>query len=123
MHKPLLPFWDHAIILYMRIVSRSTLRTYTERFSGSSQYAALLGALEAWIAEVSRTDWQSSADVKRSYRTASIISSDRVVFNIKGNDHRLVVSIDYPRRIVFIKWIGTHREYNGVNVREVQFDG
>jgi mRNA interferase HigB len=83
----------------------------------------LLGAIEAWIAEVSRADWRSSADVKRSYRSASVISAERVVFNIKGNDYRLVVSIDYPRRIVFIKWIGTHREYDGVNVREVRFDG
>jgi mRNA interferase HigB len=119
----LIPYWDRASVVLMRIVSRSTLRAYVETYSGSSQYAPLLGAVESWIAEVSRANWQSTADVKRSYRSASVINAERIVFNIKGNDHRLVVSIDYSRGIVFIKWIGTHREYNGLNVREVQFDG
>ncbi|MGB6552923.1 MAG: type II toxin-antitoxin system HigB family toxin [Candidatus Binataceae bacterium] len=60
-------------------------------------------------------------EVKRSYGTASIISSDRVVFNIKGNDYRLVTAIDYRRQIVFIKWLGSHREYDKINARTIKY--
>ena len=63
----------------------------------------------------------STADVKRAYGTASIISSDRVVFNIKGNDYRLVTAIDYARRVVFIKWVGSHREYDKIDAKTVQY--
>jgi mRNA interferase HigB len=59
--------------------------------------------------------------VKRRYATASIISADRIVFNIKGNDHRLVVSVDFEKAIVWIKWIGTHRDYDRINVKEVRY--
>jgi mRNA interferase HigB len=59
--------------------------------------------------------------VKREYGTASIISSDRVVFNIKGNDYRLVTALDYERQIVFIKWVGSHREYDKIDAKTVQY--
>ena len=58
--------------------------------------------------------------VRRSHATASIVSADRVVFNIKGNDYRLVVAIDFEKSIVWIKWIGTHKDYDKINVKEVQ---
>lgn len=61
--------------------------------------------------------------MKRLYRTASVVSADRVVFNIKGNDYRLVVSVDFERAIVWIKWIGTHAEYDRIDVQEVQYEG
>jgi mRNA interferase HigB len=64
---------------------------------------------------------QSMADVKRLYATASVVSNDRVVFNIKGNDYRLVVSVDFNKEIVWIKWIGTHRDYDRINVKEVKY--
>ncbi len=64
--------------------------------------------------------WSSAADIKRSYATASIVSADRVVFNIKGNDYRLVVAVDYEKSIVWIKWIGTHKDYDRIDVKEVQ---
>lgn len=57
----------------------------------------------------------------RSYANASIVGSDRVVFNIKGNDYRLVVAVDYPRQIIFIKWIGTHTDYNKIDVKAVKY--
>ncbi|WP_084292291.1 type II toxin-antitoxin system HigB family toxin [Bradyrhizobium sp. WSM3983] len=77
-------------------------------------------ALDAWFDEVKK---RGAADIKRSYATASIISADRVVFNIKGNDYRLVVAIDFEKSIVWIKWIGTHRDYDKIDVREVRHGG
>lgn len=79
-------------------------------------------ALDAWFYEVSRASWASSADVKRLYATASIVSAERIVFNIKGNDYRLVVSVDFEKGIVWIKWIGTHRDYDSIDVTEVEHD-
>ena len=61
--------------------------------------------------------------MKRLYATASIVSSDRVVFNIKGNDYRLVVAVDFEKAIVWIKWIGTHKDYDKIDVTEVDHDG
>ncbi|MGO9449722.1 MAG: type II toxin-antitoxin system HigB family toxin [Candidatus Binataceae bacterium] len=60
-------------------------------------------------------------EVRQSYATASIVSGDRVVFNIKGNDYRLITAIDYGRQTVFIKWIGTHRDYDKIDARTVQY--
>jgi mRNA interferase HigB len=61
--------------------------------------------------------------LRRSHATASIVSADRVVFNIKGNDYRLVVAIDFEKSIVWIKWIGTHKDYDKIDVKEVQHGG
>jgi mRNA interferase HigB len=82
----------------------------------------LKSALEAWFTEARKAHWKNAADVKRLYATASIVSSDRVVFNITGNDYRLVVAIDYEKGIVWIKWIGTHAEYDGIDVRTVSYE-
>jgi len=82
--------------------------------------SALKSALDAWFDEVKKAHWKSAADVKRLYRTASIVSADRVVFNIKGNDYRLVVAVDFIRAIVWIKWIGTHADYDRIDVAEVE---
>jgi mRNA interferase HigB len=61
--------------------------------------------------------------VKRSYATASIVSADRIVFNIKGNDYRLVVAVDFQKSIVWIKWIGLHRDYDRIDANEVRHGG
>ncbi len=73
--------------------------------------------------EVKKARWSSASDVKRSYATASIVSADRIVFNVKGNDYRLVVAVDFEKSIVWIKWIGTHKNYDKIDVKEVQHDG
>jgi mRNA interferase HigB len=78
--------------------------------------------LDAWFNEVRKAHWSATADVKRSYATASIVSADRIVFNIKGNDYRLVVAVDFEKAIVWIKWIGTHRDYDKIDVGEVDHD-
>lgn len=62
-------------------------------------------------------------DIKSAYANASVITSDRVVFNIKGNDYRLVAAVDFEKAIVFIKWIGSHKAYDKINVREIKFNG
>jgi mRNA interferase HigB len=76
----------------------------------------------SWFDEVKKARLTITADVKRSYATATIISADRVVFNIKGNDYRLVVAVDYEKAIVWIKWIGTHKDYNKIDVNEVEHE-
>ena len=104
----------------MRIIARRTLKRFIDECEGHRDQPALKAALDAWFSEVRRANWSTSADVKRHYATASIISADRVVFNIKGNSYRLVVAIDFEKAIVFIKWIGTHGDYDQINVRTVQ---
>ena len=69
---------------------------------------------------VAKAEWASTASVKRHYATSSISSADRIVFNIKGNSYRLVVAVDFEKAIVFTKWIGTHADYDKIDVRTVQ---
>jgi mRNA interferase HigB len=88
---------------------------------GSKDSRAVKAALDAWFQEARQAEWKNSADVKASYAHASIIGADRVVFNIKGNAYRLVVTMDYRRATVFIKWLGTHKQYDAIDVRTVQY--
>ncbi len=104
----------------MRIIARRTLREFVDSRKGYKDQTALKAALDAWFDEVKKARWSSTADVKRRYAKASIVSADRIVFNIKGNDYRLVVAIDFEKGIVWIKWIGTHRDYDKINVREIE---
>jgi len=78
-------------------------------------------ALDAWFHEAKQAEWKDPAEVKQHYGNASIVGGDRVVFNIKGNDYRLVTAIDYRRGVVFIKWLGSHKEYEKIDVRMVQY--
>jgi mRNA interferase HigB len=75
--------------------------------------------LLAWYREVEKEDRDTPAKVKTKYRTASIVGDNRAVFNIKGNDYRLVVKINYPYRVVYIRFVGTHAEYDGIDAEEV----
>jgi mRNA interferase HigB len=104
----------------MRIIARRTLREFVQSLLGKKDQPAVKAALDAWFDEVSRAVWNSTADVKRRYATASIVSAERIVFNIKGNDYRLVVSVDFEKGIVWIKWIGSHRAYDKIDAKEVQ---
>jgi mRNA interferase HigB len=104
----------------VRIIARRTLREYVDSRAGHRDQAALKAALDAWFDEVRRARWTSTADVKRLYASASIVSADRIVFNIKGNDYRLVAAVDCEKSIVWIKWIGTHVEYDRIDVRRVE---
>jgi mRNA interferase HigB len=104
----------------MRIVARRTLKNFVEARARHRDAQALKAALDAWFAEVRKASWSNMAAVKRHYATASIISADRVVFNIKGDSYRLVVAVDFEKSIVFIKWIGTHADYDRIDVKTVQ---
>jgi mRNA interferase HigB len=103
----------------MRVIARRTLREFVASRSGHKDRGALKAALDAWFHEVQRARWRNSAEVRKRYATASIVSADRVVFNIKGNSYRLVVAIDYEKGIVWIKWLGTHQDYDAIDVTEV----
>lgn len=93
----------------MRIIARSTLRDFWQQHADSEQ------PLKAWFHDVSRMDWQSPSDIKNVYANASILPENRVVFNIKGNDYRLIVHVRYDIGIIFIRFIGTHQEYDKVD--------
>ena len=75
--------------------------------------------LQAWYNDAKHAKWKSPADIKAVYRSASFIGNDRVVFNIKGNSYRLVVAIRYEYGIVFIRFIGTHQEYDRIDTEKV----
>ena len=107
----------------MRIIARRTLREFVDSLAGHKDQQAVKGALDAWFDEVRKARWRSTAEVKRSYATASIATAERIVFNVKGNAYRLVVAVDFERSIVWIKWIGTHRDYDRIEVTEVEHGG
>lgn len=106
----------------MRIIARRTLRKFVESLAGHKDHSAVKAALDAWFYEAKKARWKNTADIKRSYATASIVTAERVVFNIKGNAYRLVVAVDFEKGIVWIKWIGTHKDYDRVDVTEVEHD-
>ena len=97
----------------MRIISKKTLKDYWVK------EPAAKAALEAWHAEAKSAEWSSPADVKASYRTASILKDGRVVFNIHGNKYRLVVWINYPYRVVYVRFIGTHVQYDRIDAQTI----
>jgi len=99
----------------MRVISRRALRTFWEETGHEDAEQPL----KAWFAEAHAATWKNPAEIKAQYRNASILKNNRVVFNIKGNKYRLVVAVKYQIQIVFIRFIGNHSEYDGINVEEV----
>ncbi|MDR2186757.1 MAG: type II toxin-antitoxin system HigB family toxin [Azonexus sp.] len=99
----------------MHIVARGALIS----FYNQPQYADAKGALDAWYEIVRLAKWASPTDVKAQFANASIVGNNRVVFNIKGNDYRLVVAIAYRMQWVFIKFIGTHARYGAIDAATV----
>jgi mRNA interferase HigB len=96
------------------------LREFVDSLAGHKEQRAVKAALDAWFHEVRKAHWSSMADVKQAYATASVVTAERIVFNIKGNSCRLVVAADFEKGIVWIKWIGTHADYDRIDVTEVQ---
>lgn len=97
-----------------RIISKRTIREFWEKRFPDSQEA-----LEAWHAEAKNADWLTPANVKAQYRSASILKDSRVVFNICGNKYRLIVKINFPASIIYIRFIGTHKEYDAIDAETV----
>ncbi len=100
----------------MRIISKRTLREFWE---SSPQYIDSKPSLEVWHGETLRASWKTPQEIKERFRSASILKNNRVVFNISGNKYRLIVSIDYGRQACFIRFIGTHKQYDLINAEVV----
>lgn len=97
----------------MRVISKRTLEKFWKIRHDSKEQ------LEAWYAEAEKNTWRKPADIKEKYRSASILKDSRVVFNICGNKYRLVVKCNYKASIVYIRFVGTHTEYDKINVEEI----
>jgi len=78
--------------------------------------------LDTWYEDAVKAQWSNSAELKAQFGAASIVSSERVVFNMKGNDYRMIVAINYRKQILMVKWLGTHKEYDKIDVLEVEYD-
>jgi mRNA interferase HigB len=100
----------------VRIIALSTLRAFLAR---SPSYADAREPLMAWYRQLRQADWSTPADVKKAIGSASILRDGRVVFNIAGNKYRVVVWINYPYRVVYIRFVGTHRQYDRIDAQTV----
>jgi mRNA interferase HigB len=100
----------------MRVIAKRTLRQFWQE----PQYADAKGPLEAWYAEAMQAAWKTPQQVKAQFGSASILKGGRVVFNIGGNKYRLVVAVDYGRQACFVKFIGTHKQYDAIDAEAIQ---
>jgi mRNA interferase HigB len=100
----------------MRVIAKRTLRQFWE---SAPQYADAKGPLDAWYVEARKAHWRTPQDIKAQFRHASILRNHRVVFNIGGNKYRLIVAVDYQRQVLFIRFIGTHAQYDTIDAEVV----
>ena len=96
-----------------RIFAKSTLREYWEKHPETEQY------LKTWYDTAMNSDWRTPNEVKQTYVNASILKDSRIVFNIKGNSYRLVVKFNFDKQWIFIRFIGTHIEYDKIHVNNI----
>ncbi len=99
----------------MRVISKKTLKEFYE----NPLYSDSKDSLEAWHNEVLKANWNNPNDIKAKYANASTVGNNRIVFNIHGNKYRLIVKINYPAKIVFIRFVGTHKQYDDVDAKGV----
>ena len=97
----------------MRIIARRTLREFW------TDHADAETALRAWYSDAEKAEWKTPEDIKQTYANASILGNNRVVFNIRGNTYRLIVAINYAFGIVYIRFVGTHTEYDKVDAETI----
>jgi mRNA interferase HigB len=100
----------------VRIISVGTLKAFLRR---SPAYEDAHDQMMAWARHVKAADWVTPADVKRELRSASILRDGRVVFNIAGNKYRIVVWINYPYRVVYVRFVGTHAQYDAIEAQTI----
>lgn len=112
----MIPKWDYASVSAMRIIAVAALKAF---FDARPAHADAREPVMAWYRQVKGADWANPADVKRDVRSASILKDGRVVFNVAGNTYRIVVWINYPYRVVYIRFIGTHRMYNAIDAQTI----
>lgn len=99
----------------MRIIAFRSLRTFWEQ----PEYSNSEVSLRAWYHDVKGSNWKNSNELKQQYSNASILGEGRIVFNIKGNSYRLIVLIDYEFQIMFIRFIGTHQQYDNIDAKTI----
>lgn len=97
----------------MRVIAKKTLRDFWEKYPDSQE------PLENWYYEAMKADWSTPQQIKDKFRNVSIIGDNRVVFNIKGNDYRLIAKINYPHRLIYIRFVGTHKQYDTVEAIKI----
>ncbi|STX50463.1 Uncharacterized protein conserved in bacteria [Legionella busanensis] len=102
----------------MRIIAKSQLKKYWEQ-PGNEKSKPYLNE---WYHFCLKQNWRTPQDIKDMLRNASFIANERVVFNVKGNEYRIICAVDYPRMAMFIKFVGTHKEYDRVNAAEVELN-
>jgi mRNA interferase HigB len=100
----------------MRVIARSAIREFLD---SNPAYADAKDALDAWYQHTANADWATPMDVKAHFKSASILKDGRAVFNIAGNKYRVVVWINYAYRVVYIRFIGTHEQYDSINAQAV----
>jgi mRNA interferase HigB len=108
------PNWDYNRA--MKLVAVKILREFWAKYPDAEQ------PLKAWVDEVHQADWTQPADIKAQYRSASVLKNRRVVFNIKGNDYRIVVGVAYRFGAVYVKFIGTHAQYDAIDAETVEME-
>ncbi len=97
----------------MRIIARKTLREFWEKEPDAEI------PLQLWYKKIKRSKWKNFNQLKMEFGNASVIGKDRAVFNIKGNTYRLIVAIDYEKQITWIRFIGSHKEYDRINAKTI----
>jgi mRNA interferase HigB len=105
-----------TMVRIMRVIAISTLRQFWEKHPDAEQ------PIKAWVDEADKAQWSQPADIKAQYRSASILKNRRVVFNIKGNDYRLIVAVAFKLGIVYVKFIGTHAEYDKIDAETIEME-
>jgi mRNA interferase HigB len=99
----------------MRAIAVKTLRSY------SKKKVEVVQSLLSWYQEAEKANWKNHNELKQQFANASVISNKKVVFNIDGNKYRLIVDIEYHLQIIFIVWIGTHKEYDSIDAKKVSY--
>jgi mRNA interferase HigB len=100
-------------ICVMRVIAKSTLREFWEKHLDCEQQ------LKSWYQEASRANWRNSNEIKTEYPSASILQDNRIVFNIKGNNYRLIVRINFAYQMIWIRFVGTHSEYDKIDANKI----
>ena len=98
----------------MRVISTAKIIAFYRKHQDAEQ------PLKAWLAEVKNADWKTPQEIKAHYRNVSFLANNRIVFNIKGNDYRIIVAVAYRLGAMYIKFIGTHSEYDKINAETVE---
>lgn len=96
-----------------RIIAKRTLREFWEKHAEAEQY------LKTWYDTAKRSNWKTPNDVKNTYANASILKNERIIFNIKGNDYRLIVKFNFEKSWIFIRFIGSHAEYDKIDANTI----